>query len=205
MKISNLEHFDETELLTRLRRVRMMEDPDTLVYRDAVISLECIQTRYLSPPQYYLLQSELEKVRELKWTLREHGFDLFRLNGFLRISLEGEEEPIDLLPPVVEESIEADGSVHLLVNDGMHRVYLAYLEWQVPQVVYVRGIPKNLPYYAYPIPSGWDRLEIRHDIPKGYLKKWHRVRHNKRLYRDFNSAFRNVGGPRGHFEKSRVS
>jgi len=34
-------------------------------------------------------------------------------------------------------------------------------------------------------------------IPEGVLKKWHRIPDNKRLYRDFNSAFLNVGGPRG--------
>ena len=180
----------------------MREDRNTYVYRDTFISLENIHTRHLSPPQYYILRSELDKVRDLKWALQEHGFDLFRLDGFLRLTLEGYEEPIDLLPPIVEESIEADGSLHLIVNDGMHRIYLAYLEWQIPQIVFVRGVPKKLPYYAFPIPSGWEKLEVREDIPVGYIKKWHRIKQNKTLYRDFNSAFTNVGGPRGNFEKS---
>ncbi len=32
----------------------------------------------------------------------------------------------------MEESIERDGSVHLIVNDGMHRVYMALREWVIP-------------------------------------------------------------------------
>ncbi|MBI4775424.1 MAG: hypothetical protein HY788_14845 [Deltaproteobacteria bacterium] len=203
MVIKEIHHFDETELIQRLRDVCMHEDRDTYVYRNTFISLEKIQTRHLSPPQYYILRSELDKVRSLKWALQERGFDLFRLDGFLRLTIEGFGEPIDLLPPIVEESIEADGSLHLIVNDGMHRIYLAYLEWQIPQVVFVRGVPKELPYYAFPIPLGWEKLEVREDIPSGYVKKWHRIEQNKMLYRDFNSAFTNVGGPRGHFEKPR--
>ena len=205
MVIKEIKHYDEAELIRRLRDVCMREDRDTYVYRDAFISLENIHTRHLSPPQYYILRSELDKVRNLKWVLQEHGFDLFHLDGFLRLTLEGFEEPIDLLPPIVEESIEADGSLHLIVNDGMHRTYLAYLEWQIPQVVFVRGVPKELPYYAFPIPAGWEKLEVREDIPSGYIKKWHRIKQNKRLYRDFNSAFTNVGGPRGNFEKPQSS
>ncbi len=202
MNILHVERFNETDLVSRMKEVRMLEDPEVLVYRDALISLERIHTRHLSPPQYYLLRTELEKVRNLKWALEEHGVDLFRLNGFVRLTLEGFEQPVDLLPPVIEESFEDDGSVHLLVNDGMHRVYLSYLEWKIPQVIYVRGVPRHLPYYAFPIPGGWDKLEIREDIPAGYVKKWHRIQFNKRLYRDFNSAFQNVGGPRGNFEKN---
>ena len=80
--------------------------------------------------------------------------DLFTLNGFVRLILEGSDEPVDLLPPIVEESIERDGTIHFIVNDGMHRVYMALREWVIPQVVLVRGIPKDLPYYVYPVP-GW--------------------------------------------------
>jgi len=201
MKITQVERFTEEQLVERLRTVTMLKAPEVKVYDRAFISLEKIAAAHLSPPQNYILKSELTKVRTLKWALEEHGVDLFVLDGFLRLTIEGFDEPVDLLPPVVEESIEQDGSVHLIVNDGMHRVYMALREWVIPQVVLIRGVPKGLPYYAYPVPGGWDKVEERDDLPPGYLKKWHRIANYHALYRNFNSAFTNVGGPREFFKK----
>ncbi len=66
----------------------------------------------------------------------------------------------------------------------------------IPEVLLVRGIPKTLPYYAFPLPGGWDKVEELDALPAGYLKKWHRIANYHALYRNFNSAFSNVGGPR---------
>lgn len=201
MEILKVEKHSAEELLARLRRVGMFTDPDRHVYRDCTISLEKIRPEFLSPPQTYVLTGELLKVRQLRWALREHGIDLFALDGYVSIHLAGCDEPVDVLPPVVEESIEADGRPHLLICDGMHRVTLARQENLIPQVIYVRGLPADLPYYAYPVPGGWAAVEMREDLPPGYIKKWHRIKNYKTLYRDFNTAFLNVGGPRGNFVK----
>ncbi|MEW6349877.1 MAG: hypothetical protein AB1646_12495 [Thermodesulfobacteriota bacterium] len=196
MKIARVERFPEQTLVEKLRQVSMLKAPEVLVYDRAFISLEMLSPSSIAPPQNYILRSELKKVRELKWALAEHGIDLFRLDGFVRMTLEGDEEPLDLLPPIVEESIEKDGSIHFIVNDGMHRVYMALREWVIPQVCLIRGIPKELPYYAFPVPGGWDRVEELDDLPPGFLKKWHRIANYHALYRNFNSAFMNVGAPR---------
>jgi hypothetical protein len=196
MKILGVEKFSEEELILRLRGVTMLKAPDVKIYDKALISVENIAVQHLSPPQNYILRGELKKVRELKWALAEHDIDIFRINGFVRLLLDGSSEPVDLLPPVVEESIESDGSVHFIVNDGMHRVYMALREWVIPQVIFIRGIPKSLPYYAYPVPGKWDSVEERDDLPDGFLKKWHRIENYHALYRNFNSTFVNVGGPR---------
>ena len=45
-------------------------------------------------------------------------------------------------------------------------------------------------------------LQIMQDLPEGYIKKWHRIKNYKSLYRDFNTGFQNVGGPRGHFSNA---
>lgn len=201
MKIIAHEAFSQEELITRLRQVTMLKSPETTVYEKAFISLEKISTEYLAPPQNYILRGELKKVRELKWQLEKLGVDLFELNGFVRLTLEDSSEPVDVIPPVVEESIERDGSVHFIINDGMHRIYMARREWMIPQVVLIRGVPKNLPYYAYPTPGGWSGVEERDDLPHGFLKKWHRIEQRHSLYRNFNSAFTNVGGPREFFSK----
>ncbi len=200
MNIIKHEFFSEQELVERMRQVTMLKSPQTRVYEQAFISLEKISTDFMAPPQNYILRQELKKVRELKWALEKRGINLFELQGFVRITLEGHSEPVDVLPPVVEESIEQNGSIHLIINDGMHRVYMARREWTIPQVVLIRGVPKNLPYYAYPTPGGWSGVEERDDLPPGYLKKWHRIENYHSLYRNFNSAFINVGGPREFFK-----
>ncbi|MFC1833293.1 hypothetical protein ACFL2Q_00995 [Thermodesulfobacteriota bacterium] len=201
MNILSVERFGEDTLIRKLRDITMLKAPEVKIYDKAFISLETVSVNILSPPQNYILRPELLKVRRLKWSLSEHDVDLFHLDGFVRLTIEGFDEPVDLLPPVVEESIEQDGTVHFIVNDGMHRVYMALREWVMPQVIFARGIPKHLPYYAFPVPGGWEKIEERDDLPDGYIKKWHRIENKHALYRDFNSAFRNVGGPRTPFEK----
>lgn len=201
-RLVKVQYRSEGELLERLRRVTLLKRPDVVVYRDAAISLEEIPIQDLYPAQRYVLVQELQKVRHLKWELEQFGFDLFHLNGYLKIWVEGVEEPFDLLPPVVEESTERNGQVVNLINDGMHRLYLAYLEWVVPQVIVVRGVPEDLPYYAFPIPEKWKGVQMVHELPPGYIKKWHRIRDYHSLYRNFNSAFDNVGAPRGYFTSS---
>lgn len=199
MKIASAERYDENELIKRLRNVTMLEDKELYPYRHASISLEKICIEELHPPQRYVLKSELYKVRELKWELEKFNIDIFDIGGFVRITLDNIAEPIDLLPPIIEEVIERNGRITHIINDGMHRVYMAYLEWVIPQVVFVRGLPKGVPYYSFPIPEqDWKQIEIRDDLPEGFIKKWHRIAQNKKLYRNFNSAFKNVGGPRGN-------
>jgi hypothetical protein len=208
MDIVNLTRHSPEELAERLRQVPLLKQPDILIYAEALISLEQIHTDNLAPTQNYVWLAEFRKVQELRWSLAEHGVDLFRLDGFVSYTVRGKdgaEEHYHVYPPVVEESFEADGSVALLINDGMHRLYLARLERMVPQVIYVRGVPKKYPYYAFPRPGGWQGIDLLADNPdpKTYLKKCHRRRENKRLYRDFQSVFANVGRSRSQLLNSR--
>jgi hypothetical protein len=206
MNILHLKRHSAAELLSRLRRVPLLKQPDVLVYDQALISLEQIHTDSLNPAQNYVWLEELRKTQELRWSLAAHGVDLFKLDGFVTYTVglpDGEEVTYDLYPPVVEESIEADGTVALIINDGMHRLYLARLEWVVPQVTYVRGIPKDYPYYAFPRRERWEGLDLlaENPDPQTYLKKCHRVRDNKKLYRDFQAVFKNVGRSRSQLLK----
>ncbi|MBC7357988.1 MAG: hypothetical protein H5U10_05535 [Desulfacinum sp.] len=205
VRVVRVDHFGAEDLLERLRRVTLLKRPEVLVYKDAAISLEEMSTEDMYPAQRYVLVQELQKVRHLKWELERFGYDLFRLNGYLKVWVEGAEGPIDVLPPIVEESVERNGRVIPIINDGMHRLFLAHLEWTTPQVVFVRGLPKDLPYYAFPNPRQWDGIELVEELPEGYIKKWHRIRDYHSLYRNFNSAFDNVGAPRGNFTKKKAS
>lgn len=200
MNIVKVVEHSEEELVERLRCVTMLQDPGAFPYKDTAIAIKSVHTDGIWPAQRYVLQSEFEKVRDLRWALLQHGYDLFELPGYVTIYLEGKDDfPIDLLPPMVEESYEGTGVSVPLLNDGMHRVFLARTCWQKIKCVLVRGVPKEYPYYAYPLVDGWNGVEIVDSIPEGYIKKFHRIPDNKKLYRNFNSAFQNVGGPRGTF------
>jgi hypothetical protein len=206
MDIVELERHPQEALIDRLRRVPLLEKTDVTIYSQALISLELIHTNCLHPPQNYIWLQELRKTQQLRWSLADWGVDLFRLDGYVTYTVrqaDGEEAVYDLYPPIVEESFEADGTVALIINDGMHRLYLARTEWVIPQVTYVRGIPKEYPYYAFPRLGGWEGLDLlaENPDPERYLKKAHRVRHNKRLYRDFQTVFQNVGRSRSRLLK----
>lgn len=202
MIIKKVERHSKAELMDNMRKVGMLTNPEVKVYGDSLIELESLHTNDIAPAQRYVLTHELMKVRDLRWELHEHGVDLFKLDGYATIWLDGYDDPIDVLPPVIEQSAEADGTVVKILNDGMHRVYLARMERTPIQVVYVRNVPKEYPYYAFPLVNGWNDVEIVQDLPEGYVKKWHRIKNYKSLYRDFNTGFQNVGGPRGHFSNA---
>jgi len=202
MDIKRVERHGVDELMANMRKVGMLTRPAELPYKDCPISLETMHTNEIAPAQRYVLTQEIMKVRDLRWSLWDHGVDLFKLDGYATIWLDGYDDPIDVLPPVVEQSEEADASVVKILNDGMHRVYLARMERSPIQVVYVREVPKQYPYYAFPLVNGWGDVDIVSELPEGYIKKWHRIKDYKSLYRDFNSGFQNVGGPRGHFSNA---
>jgi hypothetical protein len=204
MNITTIERFDERELINKLRHVTMLKDTSVKPYEKASISMERLVVNNLRPSQYYVLQQKLLLIRNLKWELEKHNISIFNLFGFIRLTIEGK-NTIDLIPPIVEERIEQNGQITHVICDGMHRLYTAYLDWVIPHVIYIRGVPKKLSYYAYPVPGdSWNKLDIRDNIPEGYIKKWHRTDNNKELFRDFNSVFKNVGTSIGNPSKEQV-
>ncbi|MDR1314623.1 MAG: hypothetical protein LBQ12_13280 [Deltaproteobacteria bacterium] len=199
--ILRAEPHGRQELLERIRRVGMLLDPERKPYLEADIALRSMPYSEIRPAQRYVLSDGLLKARHLDWELKRLGFDMLALDGYLTLTVEGADEAVDLLPPVVERLTEADGSRNNVLNDGMHRLYAGWLSWRTPKVLLVRNVPADAPYYAYPIPgpAPWESVTVIEGdrVPDGFIKKWHRLRDNKRLYRNFNSAFSNVGGPRG--------
>jgi hypothetical protein len=200
-KIVEVQAHGTDELLSRLRKVAMLKAPKTLPYAQAKLEIRPLAYDLFRPAQRYALSDNLLKVQRLAWELGAFGHHPLELDGYLTIWTDQGPEPIDLLPPVVEAIAEADGSTVNVINDGMHRLFAGRLEWRIPRVVLAEGLPRECPYYAYPIPGQhpWDQVAVLEGdrIPAGHIKKWHRTMDNKTLYRDFNSAFQNVGGPRG--------
>lgn len=199
--ITRYEHHSADALIANLRKVSMLKAPDAYPYKEASIELRKVSFKQVVPAQRYVLEDGLRKVQNLEWELTARGVDLYAMNGYVTIWTDQTGDmPIDVLPPIIEHSVEPNGESVNIINDGMHRMYVARLEWLLPEVVFIQGVPKDYPYYAYPIPDGdWSQVTILpgSHIPHGVIKKWHRIADNKKLYRYFDSAFNNVGGPRG--------
>jgi len=189
----------------------MLEDDKAYPYKNAVITSEYLNPRELTPPQNYLLSSALTNIFDLEDAFLEyaernpcHYFDIFDLSGGF-LEYEAYEyvpslfSPIlrTLLPPIIEESIEEDGSVKLMICDGMHRVYASIIRYlDKINCIYIRGVDKKYPYYAYPVVNGWDGVKIIDKLEEGLTKKFHRIKNNKKLYRNFDSVFTNCSAPR---------
>jgi hypothetical protein len=205
MKIQKVQQFSEKEFLRRLKEVNMLEATKVKPYNKAVVTLEKLSPQGLYCPQRYLVEDNLKEIAELHWALKKKAVDIFNLNGFCRFWVEGQKEPRDILPIIVEESIEENGEVANIVCDGMHRAYLAKTYFKIPQVAFIRGISKETLYYNYPLYKGkeWSKIDLFPSLPlpEGYLKKWTREENYKAYYKDFNSQFKNVSVARSEVKK----
>lgn len=147
----------------------------------------------LVPTQRYVLRSGVQVILDIADAFDHLGVDVFSLHGALLFRLSDFGPFIPFLPPVVEESIERDGQKVLLINDGMHRIYAARVRNRKITVVLARNVPPAYPYYAYPLPGGWDQVEDINELSEGYQKKEYRnPLDHKALFRDFNEIFEGV-------------
>ncbi len=193
MKIQKYELLPETELLSRLKKTRLRGFDRAEVYRDASLEVANVDTDELTPAQRYVLADGVQTILEVADAFAPMGVDVFGLRGALLFWPEGAdlaEAPIPLLPPMIEESTEADGKKVLLINDGIHRVYAARKRGRKLNVVLARSVPAEYPYYAYALPDGWAQVEELAELTEGYQKKAYRNPDNyKALFRDFNEIF----------------
>lgn len=109
MIINSVEQHSRKQLINKLRKVSMLLRPDVYPYAEAEIDLVTLDPELIAPPQRYVLAPELMKVQSLQWALLKHDIDLFNLDGYVSIMVNGSDEVIDVLPPIVEYSTEANG------------------------------------------------------------------------------------------------
>lgn len=190
MIIQDIKEYTREELLEGLRQVTLKDQPNKCVYRTANFRLRLAFVREIMPAQYYVLRSDLERVALLRRRVMEHTnrtIDILALDGYIRVILD--DGVVDVIPPIVETSNEANGKTPRIVVDGMHRLYLALLEWIDPRVVSISGA--SAPYYAFPIPGDnpWGQVKLYDSLPEGLLKRWPRQENHKQLFRDFDSVF----------------
>ncbi len=187
--------FGGDELLARLRQTPLRGFGKVRPYADASIELaRDSDPALLAPAQRYVLRPTIEKILELRAALLAHGVDLFDLDGGVHIrTSEDPAESIPVIPPIVEESREPDGSSVLLINDGLHRVAAARSVGLPITVVRVRGVPAERPYYAYALAGGWSDVTELDELPDSYQKKEYRLPIGyKALFREFNAVLPGV-------------
>ena len=226
MKVEVFKKFSEEETLDMIRRVPLLEKvdgEDFVPYRDSQIAFDHLRPRSVNPTTFYLLRRQLEFQRELRKVLiDEYEIDTLNLEGAVNISIDGG-DPRVLFPPVVEVTsvpIESFGALALgnfagqpeleyervfdrikvpIVNDGMHRIWIADEDGiSLTRVVYVTDPSERFPFYAYP--NGWNKIKIVDEVPKDPKdKKLYRLRNPKLLYRNFgvfNGSTMREGGQR---------
>lgn len=182
-------------LLEQLRKTRLLGFDGAQPYADAQLELvTAMDPEQLAPAQRYVLRPTVEAILDLRSALREHGIDPFALDGAVEMRMSDDPgEVVPLLPPVVEESHEPDGRTVLVVNDGIHRVFAARAMGLPINVVVVRGVPREYPYYALALPGGWSDVVELDALPDGFVKKaYRRPDGYKALFRDFNALFPGV-------------
>ena len=190
MQVLSVEPIAAADLLAGLQRVPL-RDGVARPYATARLALEVVDTDTLAPAQNYVLASGVERVLRLREALEPFDVDPFALLGGVWLTTSAGRVP--LLPPVVEESLEPDGTTALLVADGLHRVSAARSTGLPLTVVLVRGVDAGMPYYAFPLVEGWDGVEVLDALPEGRQKKAYRQPQSyKALFRDFNAVFPGV-------------
>lgn len=202
MKIQTYEFLSETELLSRIKRTRLRGFDGAYVYQDAIVELvEAVDPAVLAPAQRYVLRDGCNVIEDIYQAFLEKSIDVFALRGALLFTPEPENddkiESIPFTPPIIEVSTEPDGRQVWLINDGIHRVYAAKRLGLPINIVLVRNVPSQYPYYAYALPKGWDDVEELDELPDTYLKKTYRDPNNyKALFRNFNEILPGVQAER---------
>lgn len=190
------------ELLDRLKQTRLKGFNQPLIYEHSTLTIkEQVSSDLLVPAQLYVLRSQVQLMMDIAQAFEQRGVDVFGLTGALLFWLEGSnpttDVPIPFLPPIVEESHESDGRVVSLINDGMHRIAAARRLGRKINIVHVSNVPREYPYYAYPLSQGFDQVQEVEEITEGFKKKNYRDPQNyKALFRVFTGVFPGVQADR---------
>lgn len=203
MKILSLQKHSKEELLKRLRQVTLLHSSKTknpiYIYKSAEIELVNLLTSILLPEQLYEIEGQLEKLKDLKKALREKNIDMFNLSGYVSYLTNEGRNVHTLLPVIIEYQKEKDGSINPIILDGCHRISVARSQkLKIVQVIKVAKVDEKHPVFGHANPHGWRDVRLVQAAPDKKDKRLWRFPLSEvyKYYRDFNSAFENVGQPR---------
>jgi len=191
MIVENVRAYPFSDLVSKLREVRLVGFGQPLIYADSKITTRRVwDFSQATPAQNYVINAQVDRVLELRKALRDYSVNIFNLDGYVEYTHEGQE--YTCLPPILESSSDAQGYQVDIVVDGMHRLMAARDGLNVINVIHIARVPSSYPYYAWPIT--WRevaRVDKRPD--KGGRKSYRREGDSyKDLFRDFNAVFPNA-------------
>lgn len=203
MRILQYKKYSKDELISKLRLVTLLHSLNTpnpiYVFKDAKIEVDEIPVESIAPSQFYYLEKSLSKVEEIEKAFKEHGVDLFNLNGFINYSSNENSINYNLLPVIIEYQKEKDGSINPIILDGIHRVILARNEKKEKiKVVKISNVSERYPYPAYVNSKGWKEvLPVQFPPEQKYKRNWRfPIKDVNKYYRDLNGVFENIGEQR---------
>lgn len=182
------EQLNKQTILKRLREVTLLCS-DVKPYSKAKITFSAkINPTSLVPCQNYVLNSQLQNIRDMidKLPISPLGMLSSRFCQVGGICFSDSGKAMTLLPPIIE-----NWAGQLIVADGMHRCFYALQRGLPIDVIFIREINEECPYYALPLPNGWKDVNIVDEKPA--IGKVYREPDNyKRLFRDYNGQFPDV-------------
>lgn len=203
MKILNHKKHSKEELIKKLRRVTLLYSSEiknpVFVYKTAEIELTNLPVSILMPEQFYEVEKQLAKLEDLQKALQVKNIDMFNLNGYVSYITNESQRIHTLLPVIIEYQLEKDGSINPIILDGCHRISIARSQkLDTVQVIKVAKVSKKYPVYGLANPNGWQDVKLVQTAPDKKDKRLWRfpLEEVYKYYRDFNSAFENVGKPR---------
>lgn len=203
MKILKYKTYPKEELIRRLKKVTLLHSSNTdnpiYIYKNAEIKLTNLPVSSLMPHQFYQIEEVLLKLRNLQKALSEKNIDIFNLNGYVSYTANESKNVYTLLPVIIEYQCEKNGSVNPIILDGLHRISVARSQkLNAVQVIKVAKVNSKYPVFGYANPNGWQDVKLIKSLPDKKEKRVWRFPLGEvyKYYRDFNSAFKNVGKPR---------
>ena len=182
--------YIKADVLTMLKDTKLMGS-DLKPYENAEINYRVDYANSYKPCQNYILMRQVHIISQIAIEARKQcGVRVSNLNdGYLVI-----DGKYAFTPPIIEKDNFLNGEY--IINDGMHRMFYFMNYTDDPcRIIVVENA--TCPYYSYP--TSWEKVQaLNNEIPHDYVKKVHRIKEYKKLYRDFNTAFPlHVGAPRG--------
>lgn len=143
--------------------VTLLSCRDIRPYLSSTIELVTVHATELHPTALYVVESALDNLRETHRQLAELGIDAFHLGSdpcALWLRVEGYDEELTFLPPLVERS-EDDGG-KLCIIDGLHRIFCSREVGEgTVTVILITGTA--VPIVSYPVE--WDDVKIVKTVP----------------------------------------
>jgi hypothetical protein len=181
MKIDGI--IGNKNLISKLMTVKLKGKNQFPIYNMAErLSYITLEINSLSPCQNYVMKPTIDKILDINKSIPE-CFDLT-----IGLMIDHGDEIIPFLPPIIEEH-EIEGKIHLIVMDGMHRLYTARKIGETSiNCILIQGL--KYPYYAYPLENGWkDVVELDVMVPGFEKKRYTEPDDYKALFRDINAVF----------------